>query len=229
MRRVVVLLTAGLVLAVAAPAWAHEEITPKTVQTGKPTFLTLTAANEKKVDLTKITLTAPQGLAFGETTREPAGWSADKTDAQVTWTGSAVKPDKFESWGFEIEGADQPGTIKYKVTLGFADGSSDDVEVDIKAQGAAVENGGGGAGTTIAGQSTATTKKKARAGKKTTTTVAPAKASNSRANLGIGLGIGALGLSLVALALAIAARGSRGPGSATAPPAAGASGERQDW
>ena len=30
----------------AAPAWAHEEINPKTVSTGTPVFLTLTAANE---------------------------------------------------------------------------------------------------------------------------------------------------------------------------------------
>ena len=229
MRRGLVLLTVGLVLATAAPAWAHEEINPKTVQTGKPTFLTLTAANEKKVDLTKVTLAAPQGLPFGATTQEPAGWSVDKTEAQLTWTGGAVKPDTFESWGFEIEGADQPGALRYKVTLGFADGSSDDVEVDIKAQGAAT-GGGAGGGTTIAGGSTATTKKARRAAKKTTTTLAPAKASNSRANLGIGLGVAALGLSLVALALAIAARGRRGPGSATAPPAAGAAGEqRQDW
>src|SRR5581483_8059731 len=124
---------ASVVGGLAAPALAHEEITPKTFPTGQPAFFTLTAANEEKVDLVKIVLNAPAGVAFGETTRSPAGWSVNRTDSTITWPGGAVKPDTFETWGYEIDSADQPGTLAYKVTLAFADGKTDDVEVDVTA------------------------------------------------------------------------------------------------
>src|SRR2546423_1478601 len=97
------------IAATGAPAWAHEEINPKTFPSGQPTFLTLTAANEASADLVRIVLKGPAGLAFGEATRSPVGWSAAKADDTITWTGGAVKHDTLESWGFEIEGADQPG------------------------------------------------------------------------------------------------------------------------
>jgi hypothetical protein len=122
-----------VVAADAAPAFAHEEISPSTLAVGKPTFLTLTAANEKTSNLTKVTLSAPDGLAFGEATRSPAGWTMAKTEAAITWTGGAVAPERFESWGFEIEGADQPGALSYKVNLGYADGSNEDATMMITA------------------------------------------------------------------------------------------------
>jgi uncharacterized protein YcnI len=115
------------------PAWAHEEITPSTVPVGKPVFLTITAANEKQVRLTKLSLGAPRGLAFGQTTRSPAGWTVSRTDTAVVWTGGSVDPDHFESFGFEIEGADQPGALDYKATLGYADATNDDVTVQVTA------------------------------------------------------------------------------------------------
>src|SRR5205823_1571419 len=73
---------AGLVL-VAAPAFAHEEINPKTFPTGQPTFFILSAANEDKADLVKLVLAAPKGTAFGEATKEPDGWSVNRTDDQL--------------------------------------------------------------------------------------------------------------------------------------------------
>ena len=213
-----VLAAAGALFVLMAPvAWAHEEITPKTFPTGKPTFFTLTAANEEKVDLTKVTLNAPQGLAFGATTHEPPGWSVNRTDAQITWTGGTVKPDEFETWGYEIEGADQPGTLPYKVTLGFADGKSDDVEVDVKATGAAKS---AAPGVTKAGAKTkVTTAKKAGAAKTAASRTSSSSGSSTTANVALGLGAAALVVSLVALALI-----ARRPGPAAAP-----GGQRQDF
>ncbi|MEA2825609.1 MAG: hypothetical protein QOG43_48 [Actinomycetota bacterium] len=144
MRRFLPVLALSGVLLMAAPAWAHEEINPSTIPTGTPTFLTLNAANEKTVNLTQITLTAPSDLAFGTATKSPPGWTANRTDEVITWSGGAVAPEAFEQWGFEIEGADQPGSLTYKVTLGFADGSHDDVDVAITATAA----GSGGAPVT---------------------------------------------------------------------------------
>ena len=131
-------LAAGVFLGLAVMAGsasAHEEINPKIFKTGTPTFFTLSAANEEKVALNKITVAAPKGVPFGEATKQPAGWSlTSKEEDTIVWTadsGGGVEPEGFEQWGFETEGADQPGDATYKVTLGFADGKSDDVDVVV--------------------------------------------------------------------------------------------------
>jgi uncharacterized protein YcnI len=205
MRKTVVALVAvASVLAAAAPAWAHEEITPKQFPTGQPTFFMLSAANEQKADLTKVTLTAPKGVAFGATTREPPGWTVNRTDAAITWTGGAVKPDTFEQWGYEIDSADQPGALTYRVTLGFADGKSDDVNVVV---------------TAVAPGSTATTIATTPA-----TTAKPSSSSSTRANVALGLGAVALVASLVALGLAARKRANGGAAAAS-----GGTGAKQDW
>jgi len=212
MKRLVLLSVAVLALGAAAPAWAHEEINPSSVPTGKPVFFTLSAANEKQVNLTKMTLTAPQGLAFGAATREPAGWTANKTDTVVTWTGGAVKPDQFETWGFEIEGADQPGTLTYKVTLGYADGSTDDVQVPITAH----------AGTDTSGRTTSSSGGQGRANAALAVAIvallAAVGAGVVAARRGAGIGGGGSGAG---------GPGAGGPGSGAA--AAGTATREQDW
>src|SRR5436190_1112001 len=94
---------AMFLLLLAAPAWGHEEINPKTVSTGTPTFLTLTAANETKSDITKVVLTAPKGIALGATTKSPSGWTAAATTTAITWSGGKVAPGAFETFGFELD------------------------------------------------------------------------------------------------------------------------------
>ena len=211
MRRPLPILALSAVLLMAAPAGAHEEINPSTIPTGTPTFLTLTSANEKTVDLTQLTLTAPADLAFGEATKSPPGWKANRTEEVVTWTGGAVAPGAFDQWGFEIEGADQPGSLTYKVTLGFADGSHDDVDVVVTA--AAVSGGGPAVtepATTGPGTPPAT-------GTSTTASGAPTASSKSgKGNSGgaYALGAAALALSVVAL---VRSRRRESPSAADAP------------
>jgi uncharacterized protein YcnI len=202
-KAVVFLAVLAAVLAAAVPAFAHEEINPKQFPTGQPTFFTLSAANEQKADLTKITITAPKGVNFGATTHEAQGWTVDRADTLITWSGGAVKPDHFEQWGYEIDSADQPGTLTYKVTLGFADGKSDDVNVQTTAV--------AGSGTTA---TPATTAAKSGAG----------NSARSRANIAIGLGAVALVAALIALGLAARKRGN-----GTAALATAGGGQKQDW
>ena len=215
------------VVATAVPSSAHEEINPKTVPTGQAAFLTLTAANEASVDLVRIVLRAPAGLAFGEATRSPVGWSATTTGDTITWTGGAVKPHTFESWGFEIEGADQPGTLTYKVTLGYAGGKTDDHEVDVTA----VAPGSSGTG---AAASPATTAATAASAPPTTTAAAPA-GSDSGSNGDSGTAKAALAVSIVALlvaagALAVGARRRGADPNSTGISGGGtAAGAAQDW
>ena len=204
MRKAVVFLAVlAAVLTAAVTAFAHEEINPKQFPTGQPTFFTLTAANEQKVDLVKVTLTSPKGVTFGATTHEPQGWTVNRTDSVITWSGGAVKPDEFEQWGYEIDSADQPGTLTYKATLGYADGKSDDVNVQTTAV--------AGSGTTA---TTATPTAKSGTG----------NSARSRANIALGLGVVALVAALVALGLAARKRGN-----GTAAPATASRGQKQDW
>ena len=148
MKRAVAALTAiVVVLLVAGPAYAHEEIDPATVPTGLPMFLSFSVANEKTVDLRSVRLTAPQDLEFGETTREPAGWTSTRSNAAVTWTGGTIKPNKFETFGFEIESANQPGDKTYSVTMTYADNSTENAQVILHVVAAATGAGATGGET----------------------------------------------------------------------------------
>jgi hypothetical protein len=217
---VTVVAALAVVAGAAAPAFAHEEIAPKTFPTGQPTFFTLTAANEESANLVKVVLHAPAGVPFGTTTRSPAGWSVTRTDDTITWTGGVVKPDTFDTWGYEIEGADQPATLAYKVTLGFADAKSNDVEVDVNAvaPGATGAIGAGAATTVTTGATTPTT-----AGD-------DESAGGGGSEGGSGTAKAALAVAIVALlvaagALAVGGR-RRGPGGAGG---GGGAGAAQDW
>ncbi|HZQ77955.1 MAG TPA: hypothetical protein VFE55_11535 [Acidimicrobiia bacterium] len=225
-------LAAALVAGVAAPALAHEEIAPKTFPTGQPTFFTLTAANETDNPLTKVVLHAPPaGPTLGETTRAPAGWSAARTPTAITWTGGSVKPDTFDTWGFEIDGADQPGTVPFKVDLVFTHPNGDietegGIEVDVTATAPGATAGAtGGAGP--ASSTTVTT-----AAAPTTAAAGGGKKDSGPAT---GLAIAALALSVVALitggrALALAGRRRPGPAAGGGDGGGGAAGgAAQDW
>ena len=222
MRRLATVLAtlAGLVL-VAPAAFAHEEINPKTFPTGQPTFFTLSAANEAKADLIKIVLAAPKGTAFGTTTKEPAGWTVNRADDQITWSGGAVKPDHFEQWGYEIEGADQPGTLAYKVTLAFAGGKTDDVEVDVTAFSTTTPGATGTSATTTPPTTSVVT----------TTTGPTQSAAGANSTNGQKRANAALGVSTVALILAAAAlaQAARGRSAGKAPAGGDKPGKAQDW
>ena len=215
------------VLLWASPAGAHEEIDPAIFPTGKPTFFTLNAANEKTVDLNKVTLTAPTNLPFGETTHEPAGWTVAKDEKVLTWTGGSVKPEQFESWGFEIEGADQPGPLTYKVTLGFTDGSSDDVNVVVNA----VTPAATPATTTPTSAGTASTTPTTAGTATTTSKASGTSTSRSRANLALALGAAALVVAIAAIAVSLTRRRNSPPPTTGASTAAGAppTTDTQDW
>lgn len=216
--------TLAAVLASAGPASAHEEISPKTFPTGQATFLTLTVANEASVDLVRVALRAPGGVAFAEATRSPAGWAAAATDDTVTWTGGAVKPHTFESWGFEIGGADQPATLTYRVTLGYAGGKTDEHEVEVTATAP-------GTGGTVSPATTSTTTATATSATSPTTAAA---GSDGNADSDSGLATAALVISFVAFVLAAGAlvagrRRGNGPAPSRTTGEGTSGGAAQDW
>jgi hypothetical protein len=107
----------------------------------------------------------------------------------VVWTGGSVDPDHFESFGFEIEGADQPGALDYKATLSYADATNDDVTVQVTAVAA-----GSSASSSSSSSSTS---------------------GSGRANAA--LAVGAVALLAAAAALVRSGRGARPDPGATAP------------
>jgi hypothetical protein len=223
-------LVAAAALVGAGPAWGHEEISPSTIPIGKPVFFILSAANESKADLTKVALAAPRDVSFGDTTKEPPGWTVNRSDTAITWSGGAVKPDRFEQWGFEIDNAPQPGTLTYKVTLGYSDGKTDDVEVPVVA--AAV--GGPAPGAATSPESTAATGAPSSppgtgSGSDALAVRAADTTARGRANAALGVGVLAALLALVAAVLAATARrGGRTPRPSGSPGGPGP-GSTQDW
>ena len=90
---------AVLIAVPAAPALAHEEISPKTVTVGVPAYLSLTVANEKEAKLVKIRLDAPKGLEFGTALEGKDGWATTRSSGRMTWDGE-VEPEHFETFRF---------------------------------------------------------------------------------------------------------------------------------
>jgi len=215
MRRSIALVATALALAGAAPAWAHQEISPASVAVGRPALLMLSAANEKRVDLTSVTLTPPSGQQFGHATRDPAGWTAALTRTRIQWTGGAVRPDRFEHFGFEVEPIGQPGDLTFRVAVGYADGTTAESDVPLRA----VVADGAPPATTVA-PAPATT---APAGGEPAG-AAPAPVAADDAGSGRGVATLALVVALAALAASVAglARGRR-------PAQPAASGQGQDW
>ena len=201
----------ALLLAVGAarPAAGHEEISPAEVPTGKAVFLTLLAANETRSALTRITVTAPTGVEFGAATRQPAGWTAERSPTAITWTGGTLAPGTFEQWGFEVEAIDQPGPLRFRVASGYAGGGSDTHSVEI------VAVAPGPSGTTVPSPVTTVTTTPAEAPDTTEPVTTNADAdSSSRETAALALAGVALVLALVALAAAL--RGGRRAGPAEA-------------
>ena len=220
MRRSIALGLALVALAGAGPAWAHQEISPASVPVGRPAFLMLSAANEKRVDLTSVTLTPPSGQQFGHATRDPAGWTAALTHTRIQWTGGAVRPDRFEQFGFDVEPIGQPGPLAFRVVLGYADGTTSESDVPVSAIVA-----GEAPPPTTAPSAPATTV----AGDVPTTVTAPSPSPvASDDDSGSGVATLALVVALAALAASVAGlvRGRRG---APAAGPAAAAGEGQDW
>jgi len=219
----VALVAVAVALGGAAPAFAHEEVNPSTLPTGQPVFLVLTAADETKADLVRITLTAPPQVPLGSATREPAGWMVSRSDTTITWTsvdGAGVKPDHFEQWGFETDGADQPGTFPLRATLGFADGTSNDVQIPVTVVAPGSPAGPPPPGVGPGPTNSATTGAPpvilpARAG--------DVRSAKGRAGAALAVGIVALVVGLAALGLVRRRTGAHGRG--------GAQGEEsgQDW
>jgi len=201
----------AIVAALAGPALAHEEIDPKTITVGEPAYLSLTVANEKQVNLVKVRLDGPPGVEFGTALEGKDGWATTRSSGRMIWDGT-VQPDHFESFRFETEAPDQPGTLAYMVMLSYADGTSEQHEVDITAAPAT--------GTTSPSPTTVTT-----GATPTTAAAAPSGSEGDSGTAKTALAVSIVALLVAAGALAVAARRSGGNRASDG----GGRGAAQDW
>jgi uncharacterized protein YcnI len=198
------------VVLAASPALAHEQIDPKTIPSGTPAYLALSVANETKADLTKIVLTAPKGVPVGGSTRSPAGWTAQTTETSITWTGGKVAPDTFETFGFETDGAPQPGTFTFTVAL-TAGSSTENASVPVTVQAA------GATATTVAGTTATSGATTTITPATSTPTAVPASltdsvdSAKSRSAAALVLGAIAVALGLLAILLTLSRRRGASP------------------
>ena len=209
----VIAVAALAIVAAAAPALAHEEVDPKTITVGEPAYLSLTVANEKEVNLVKVRLDAPSGVEFGTALEGKDEWATTRSAGRMVWDGK-VEPEHFESFRFETEAPDQPGTLAYMVTLSYADGQSEQHEVDITAAPAATGSTSPSP-TTVTSPATPTTAAAARTGSESDSGTAKTA-----------LAVSIVALLVAAGALAVAARRSGGN---RAPDGRTGAGAAQDW
>lgn len=225
MRRAIPLAVVLLASAGAAPAWAHQEISPASVPVGRPAFLALSAANEKRVDLTSVTMTPPSGQQFGHATRDPAGWTSSLSHTRISWTGGAIRPDRFEQFGFDVEPIGQPGPLTFRVVLGYADGTTTEADVPVTAVAAGDQPAP--ATTEATGPPTTGPPTTGAAGQPAEPegTAAPVPVAGDGGGGG-GLAVAALVVAVAALVTAVASlvRGGRSRPATPAP-----SGKGQDW
>jgi hypothetical protein len=211
-------LAATFVIALAAPAFAHEEINPKVVPTGSPVFLTLTAANEAKADLTKVVLTTPTGVTFGTATKSPSGWTVNKSDTTITWSGGRVAPDAFENFGFELDNVPQPGTMAFGVAL-TAGSAPEQVTVNVTAVAAGTDT----TGLSPGGTTTTASTEPAPPPTIPASVTSSVNQAKSRSNTAVILGAVGVGLGVIAIILVLASRRRRRPAGAHSP------GQSQDF
>lgn len=152
----------------------------------------------------------------------------------LAWTAGpqgGARAAHFDQWGFETDGADQPEPSPSKVSLSYADGKTDLVDVPVTVVAALAPSttapGGSSAATTVSSSPTIKSTPPTPAG-------APRQAATKgRANTAIA--VGAVGILLALTALGVAINRRTPAPEATAdradPAASGAGGtpDAQDW
>jgi uncharacterized protein YcnI len=216
--------TAVIVLP-AAPARAHEEISPKTLTVGEPAYLSLTVANEKEVKLVKVRLDAPSGIEFGTALEGKDGWATTRSSGRMTWDGE-VDSEHFETFRFEVEAPDQPGTLSYKVTLSFAGGLTEEHEVDVTAVAGSPATTGLTSTPNLTAETAPTTPAPTTP---TTTAAAPDDSGGDSGPAKAALAVSIVALLVAAGALAATRRPGGGPGANRASDSGPAAGAAQDW
>jgi uncharacterized protein YcnI len=145
-RASVVVATAGLLVAVAAPAEAHVTVNPNTATPGGYTKVTFRVPNETdNADTTKLEVAFPADQPIASVSVKPVpGWTAAPTrsklatpikahDHEITeavsrivWTAdadSAIKPGQFQEFDVSLGPLPASGQLVFKALQTYSDGT----------------------------------------------------------------------------------------------------------
>jgi uncharacterized protein YcnI len=103
MKRLVVFVCA--LLLIAAPAWAHVEVSPEEAPRGSAATLTFSVPNEEDTAATvKIELIIPSQLPIATITPgdAPAGWTAAVGTDRVTWSGGKLTGEQEKDFAIHV-------------------------------------------------------------------------------------------------------------------------------
>jgi uncharacterized protein YcnI len=125
------LATIAVLLAFPASAFAHAQMSPPVVESGKTQLFTLAVPTEKEgATTTQIALTPPDGFAIDSFVPAP-GWQRkteqtgsgeDVVFKQVTWSGGRVPTDEDATFQF-LARADAAKTYTFNVRQTYSDGT----------------------------------------------------------------------------------------------------------
>jgi uncharacterized protein YcnI len=232
-RRLAILLAAagiGLV-AVAAPAWAHVEVSPSSAPKGSDAVLAFIVPNEKEdATTTKVVVQFPTDHPIAEALVEPiAGWKAVATSAHVTtaihtdngdvneavknvtWTatGAGIAVGNFQEFKVSVGLPDDADSLAFPTIQTYSDGSEVDWVQVAPAGGPEPDDPEPlltlTAGDEGGGATTPTTT--ATASPAATSSVKKSDVDNAKTIAVIGIIVGALGFLFGAAGLALGRRG----------------------
>ncbi len=230
-------LAMGAVFMMAAPAWAHVEISPSSAPKGSDAVLAFTVPDESDAaSTTKIELFFPQDHPIAEALVEPiAGWTANvatvrvakpiQTDngsvneavKTVTWTGGHIVPGNFQQFKVSVGLPDDASSLEFKVLQTYSDGSVVSWIEDPPAAGAAEPDHPAPVLTlTAAGDQTPATTPSGTGSASTTPASVPSNVAttsdvdSAKTVSYVAIGIGVVGLVLALGAFALG-RGPRKP------------------
>src|SRR4051812_10420401 len=139
-------LVTGIVLGMAAPAWAHVSVSPTEAAKGGFTTLTFQVPNEKEdATTTKVEVSFPQEAPIADASVEAvAGWDIDVTKTKletpvttdegesldeavntITWTatdGKGIAPGYFEQFKVSVGLPDNADALEFPTLQTYSDG-----------------------------------------------------------------------------------------------------------
>jgi uncharacterized protein YcnI len=221
-RLLLLVITAGTVLATAAPAAAHVTVSPPTAAAGSFARFALRVPTEREdASTVKVEVQLPKALSFTTFEATP-GWTRSVTTetipenerpapdspdeaaptsrvATVTWAGGTIGPGEFFEFGLSAKVPDAPGDLEFKAIQTYGNGEvvrwiADDPKADNPAPHVAVE--AAGAGPSAPGPAAAPV------------AAAPAP-SETKGTVALILAIVAAALGAAALAVGLRARAAR--------------------
>ena len=141
---------AALTLVLSAPALAHLQVEPPSIEVGGKQRFLLTVHNDREETMTAFRLVAPASSLQILGTGGASGWNEVVEGATATWSGGTLAPDTPATFEVDLEAiAQEPGPAELEGVQLYAGGESVSwpFTLTVLPVGGSVEEDGGGLGS----------------------------------------------------------------------------------